>query len=71
VILYFCYDAHLYPSNKQLLDIVQNKGKEAVIVLLRDPYDAEYVKDGTLCLTDFGWRACQIRAVIERLCRGR
>ncbi len=40
--------------------------KELVVDLLRDPYDAAYIKAGVACLTDFGWRACQIKAAIEK-----
>jgi hypothetical protein len=39
-----------------------------VVDLLRDPYDADFIKEGVACLTDFGWRTCQIRAAIERMC---
>ena len=64
----FCFDAHLYPSNKKLLDSIQDEAKELVVDLLRDPYDADYIKAGVACLTDFGWRACQIKAAIEKIC---
>jgi beta-N-acetylhexosaminidase len=64
----FCFDAHLYPSNKNLLDLLQASAKELVVVLLRDPYDLDYIKEGVACLTDFGWKACQIKAVIEKIC---
>ncbi|MBI3012520.1 MAG: hypothetical protein HYY63_02730 [Elusimicrobia bacterium] len=67
-ILLFCFDAHLYPSNKDLLDKAQSIGKNEVIVLLRDPYDIEFVKEENLCLTDFGWRNCQIKANIWKIC---
>ncbi len=63
----FCYDAHLYPANKKLLDAVQDAAKELVVDLLRDPYDADYIKAGVAGLTDFGWRACQIKAAIEKM----
>ncbi|MGB8991048.1 MAG: beta-N-acetylhexosaminidase [Desulfobaccales bacterium] len=64
----FCFDAHLYPSNKNLLDAIQDAAQELVVDLLRDPYDADYIKEGVACLTDFGWRACQIKAAIEKMC---
>jgi len=64
----FCFDAHLYPSNKTLLDALQAAAPELVVDLLRDPYDADYIKAGVACLTDFGWRACQIKAAIEKMC---
>ena len=64
----FCFDAHLYPSNKNLLDSIQDSAQELVVDLLRDPYDADYMKAGVACLTDFGWRTCQIKASIEKMC---
>ena len=63
----FCFDAHLYPSNKKLLDSIQDAAKELVVDLLRDPYDVASLKAGVACLTDFGWRACQIKAAIAKM----
>ncbi len=68
VTVLFCYDAHLYPSNKRLLDAVQAAAPKLAVALLRDPYDAEYLREGAAALTDFGWRACQLRAGIEKMC---
>ncbi len=66
--IFFCFDAHLYPANKKLLEALQAAGPELVVDLLRDPYDVEYLEAGVACLTDFGWRACQIKAAIEKIC---
>jgi beta-N-acetylhexosaminidase len=68
VTILFCYDAHLYPGNKRLLDSIQAVAPKLVVDLLRDPYDAAFIKAGNACLTDFGWRACQIKAAIEKIC---
>ena len=64
----FCYDAHLYPANKKLLDEVQDAAGELVVDLLRDPYDSAFLVENTTSLTAYGWRACQIRAAIEKIC---
>jgi len=64
----FCFDAHLYPSQRKLLEALQEAAPKLVVDLLRDPYDADFIKAGVACLTDFGWRACQIRAAIEKIC---
>lgn len=64
----FCFDAHLYPSNLRLLEALQETAGRLVVDLLRDPYDAEYLREEVAGLTDFGWRACQIRAAIEKMC---
>lgn len=69
--IFFCYDAHLYPSNRELLEAVQDTAGTLVAVLLRDPYDVEFIKPGTTVLTAFGWRAGQLRATIEEICGGR
>jgi beta-N-acetylhexosaminidase len=66
--IFFCFDAHLYPSNRKLLDSIQGVAPKLVVELLRDPYDAAYIQEGVACLTDFGWRACQIKAAIEKMC---
>ena len=63
----FVYDAHLYPTNRALLDAVQSRSRRLAAVLLRDPYDAAFLTPGVLGLTAYGWRACQIEAVVARL----
>jgi len=69
-VVLFLYDAHLYPSNRALLDAAQAgagaRGALAV-VLMRDPYDAEYLAPGVLGITAYGWRRCQLDAAIARL----
>jgi beta-N-acetylhexosaminidase len=66
--IYFCFDAHLYPANKKLLEALQEAARALVVVLLRDPYDAGYLKQGVAGLTDYGWRVCQLKAALEKMC---
>jgi beta-N-acetylhexosaminidase len=63
----FLYDAHLYASNRALLDALQARARHLVVVLLRDPYDAALLQAGVLGITAFGFRRCQLDAVIARL----
>ena len=63
----FLYDAHLYPSNRALLEAVQRQARAVAVVLLRDPYDAALLAPGVPGLTAYGWRKCQLDAVIARL----
>ena len=63
----FLYDAHLYPSNRQLLDSLQGGTHALAVVLMRDPYDAEYLASDTAGITAYGWRKCQLDAVLARL----
>jgi beta-N-acetylhexosaminidase len=66
--IFFCYDAHLYPTDKELLDALQAAAGRLVVVLLRDPYDADFIQENVAVLTAYGWRACQLKAVIQKMC---
>jgi hypothetical protein len=63
----FLYDAHLYPSNRELLSALETGARPLAVVLMRDPYDAELLGPGTAGVTAFGWRKCQLDAVLARL----
>jgi len=63
----FLYDAHLFPSNRALLEALQARARCLAVVLLRDPYDAALLAPGVRGLTAYGWRACQMEAVVARL----
>ena len=63
----FLFDAHLYPSNRALLERVQQRARALAVVLLRDPWDGALLAPGVLGLTAYGFRDCQLRAVIARL----
>ena len=63
----FLFDAHLYPSNRTLLDALQARARRLAVVLLRDPYDAILLRPGVRGLTAYGFRKCQLDAVVARL----
>ena len=63
----FCFDAHLFPGTQKLLEAAQERFNNLAVVLLRDPYDIEFIKRGSACVQAFGFRACQIRAAVETL----
>jgi beta-N-acetylhexosaminidase len=67
VTVLFLYDAHLYASNRALLEALQAKAPRLAVVLLRDPYDAALLAPGVRGLTAYGWRKCQLDAVVARL----
>ncbi len=67
VTLLFLFDAHLYPSNRRLLDRLQATASALAVALLRNPYDAAFLKPGVLGVTAYGFRLCQLAAVIARL----
>ena len=78
----YLFDAHLYPSNRRLLEALQETGKRLAVVLLRNPWDAEWVNEPAICAaasaprgsltarscaTAFGFRACELRAATTAL----
>ena len=63
----FLYDAHLYATNRALLEAIQRSAPRLAVVLMRDPYDAALLAPGVVGLTAYGWRRCQLEAVIARL----
>lgn len=67
--LLLLYDAHLYPTNRALLDVVQAKARALAVVLLRDPWDAALLAPGVTGVTAWGWRVCQLEACLARLLR--
>jgi beta-N-acetylhexosaminidase len=63
----FLYDAHLYPSNRALLASLSREATSLAVVLMRDPYDAALLSPGVAGITAYGWRVCQLNAVIAHL----
>jgi beta-N-acetylhexosaminidase len=63
----FLYDAHLFASDRALLEACQAGARRLAVVLMRDPWDAEYLAPGVAALTAYGWRRCQLDAVMARL----
>lgn len=63
----FLYDAHLYPSNRALLEAVTAASPALGVVLMRDPYDARLIVPTVGSVTAFGWRRCQLDAALARL----
>lgn len=63
----FLYDAHLHPSNRTLLDALQKSARALGVLLMRDPWDAEYLARGVVGITAYGWRRCQLDAALARL----
>src|SRR5262249_12188042 len=53
VILYL-YDAHLFGSNRALLEGLQALKGRLAVILMRDPYDAEFIRAGVTVVTAYG-----------------
>jgi beta-N-acetylhexosaminidase len=66
----FLFDARLYPSNRRLLESVTASAPACAVALLRDPYDATLLPPGVIGITAYGFRRCQLDAVISYLLLG-
>jgi beta-glucosidase-like glycosyl hydrolase len=67
VTVLFLFDAHLYASDRALLEALQAGARRLAVVLLRDPYDAALLAPRVRGLTAYGFRKCQLDAVVARL----
>lgn len=67
VTVFFCFDAHLYPAEQKLMAALQRAARHLVVVLMRDPYDRSFLRPKDSGITAFGFRRCQLEAVIDRL----
>ncbi|MCM8776138.1 MAG: hypothetical protein NC930_07325, partial [Candidatus Omnitrophica bacterium] len=61
----FCYDAQVSVGNRKLLETVESSARGLIVVLLRDPWDEALVKAGIPCIQAYGFRAVQLRAVLD------
>jgi len=66
-VLFFCWDAHLFKGTRELLRRLEGKAASLIVVLLREPRDAEGLNARTACVTAYGFRTCQIEAAIEKM----
>jgi len=66
-VLFFCFDPHLYPGCKKLLDALQESRAKLSVIFLRDPYGRKCLKPGAGSLCAYGFRIPQIKAVLDFL----
>lgn len=67
-VVYFCFDPHLYPGSRKLLNSLEETTRDLQVVFLRDPFGADLLVHETPHLCVFGFRSVQIRVAVELLC---
>ncbi len=67
-IVMFCFDAVHLSSQRELLLKLQQKFSHLAVVLLRNPYDVQFVNSSTTCIQTYGFRTPQIHRAIQLLC---
>ena len=65
--VFFCYDTRLSAQTKKLLGVVESLAKHRIIVLLRNPYDEQFIHEQTCVISAFGFRAVQMEAAVEAM----
>ncbi len=63
----FVWDAGLVEGWRRVLEVTQEKSKSCVAVLLRDFFDQRFLKPETAGATAYGFRKCQLDAVLKKL----
>lgn len=67
ITFFFCYDAHFYPRARKLLELLQNRVRNCIVISLRDPYDQEFAEKNAVWVMAFGFREVQIRAALDSI----
>jgi beta-N-acetylhexosaminidase len=68
IVLFFCFEAMRFPAQKRTLEEVQKSFPEKLLVcLLRNPFDEGLLADGVTAVQAYGYRDCQVRALLEGL----
>ncbi len=67
VTVFFCFDAHLHPRQKILMQRLRDVGRRLIIVLMRDPYDRSLFGQRDTGLAIFGFRKCQVEGALSRI----
>jgi len=66
--LFFCFEAMRFPGQRRALEALQQAaGRKLAVCLLRNPWDKDLLRPGVTALHAYGYRDCQIQAVLEAL----
>lgn len=66
-LLFFCWDAHLFEEIRGLLRALQSPPGRLIVVLMREPRDVKWLESRSAALTAWGFRKCQIEALIGKM----
>ncbi|MFA6030380.1 MAG: beta-N-acetylhexosaminidase [Elusimicrobiota bacterium] len=68
VVLFFCFEAMRFPGQMRTLKALRKAaGRKLVAVLLRNPWDKDLLGPETTVLHAYGYRDCQLQALLEAL----
>lgn len=67
LILAFIFNAKFYPGQKLLLETLKIRPQNTIFILLRNPFDVQYLDTTLTSLITYGYRKVQIEAAIKVL----
>jgi len=68
ITLFFCFEAMRFPGQKRALDALQKAVPERLVAcLLRNPWDRELLKSCVTAIHAYGYRDCQVKALLEAI----
>jgi hypothetical protein len=68
ITLFFCFEAMRFPGQKRTLEALQKAvSNKLVVCLLRNPWDRELLKPQVTAIHAYGYRDCQVRAMLEAI----
>ena len=67
LILAFIFNAKFYPGQRMLLEKLKAHSGNTIFILLRNPFDLQYLNTGQTTLITYGYRKVQIEALIKVL----
>ncbi|MBI5243456.1 MAG: glycoside hydrolase family 3 protein [Elusimicrobia bacterium] len=68
IILFFCFEALRFPGQKRALAALQDSApRKLAVCLLRNPWDIDLLKPEVTAVHAYGYRDCQIKAILEVL----
>ncbi|HJX32058.1 MAG TPA: beta-N-acetylhexosaminidase, partial [Thermodesulfobacteriota bacterium] len=67
LILAFIFNAKFYSGQKLLLETLKTRPQNTIFILLRNPFDVQYLDTNLTTLITYGYRKVQISAAIKVL----
>jgi Beta-glucosidase-related glycosidases len=67
LILAFIFNAKFYPGQRLLLETVKAHPQKTIFILIRNPFDMQYLSSGSTSLITYGYRKVQLETVLKVL----
>ena len=65
IVIALIFDAHAHKGQKQLLKRLQEIKRDVISVLIRNPFDIEFITPGDTCIITYGFRKTQLLSLLK------